>query len=740
MKKAILTLTLLTLSAIGWAQSINQLTKLTMVSLTNYFYENRPNFSCTLDDGTNLYFYIDEYEWYEGLVEHNVILRAITTTAKQLTLPSEYNFEGELIYPKQISIEPQFYNSKDAYELNALTFPTQLEELVIPDKTDIVTSLPFENLQSVTLPSSLKYIDATALSMAKESLKDIYCEALTPPMTKGEAISDYVDDPTLHVPAAGLDAYNADDNWKLAHTQSIDYPLDKVEVWQGEFKANTSQGMEDVTLLMPMTTYLTNDYYILTKNESNKNSTPRWGQLTVDDKDGEVHFVGIEIQANPSPFPADSKIYLPSFIANTSASVDIAKVKFNFNRRFGYNPHPYYISLPFDAVFGDMQKKESVEMAWYGFDGARRATNGSGSAWRRLSPDSIMHANQGYCMLSFHDYSKNPFNGNTVNIKETEVELTAIANQNLNKIVSYDDMLVPLKKHPSFVAFRQNWNFTGNPYPSYYDISYMDLTTPITVVNTDYYLKNYDNLITIYKTVSPLDDHYILSPFEAFFIQCPEEVEGIKYSRDGRQHTPFVREESAKRQVRRKTEAEIGSTRLLYDFQLANSDFYDQTRLVVNEDADMEYELTRDAAKMLPDANVVPQVWIEDAGTEMAIDERPLGNGIFELGACFPCDGKYTLTLKSTVGDYDVAIYDNQTQAYASLSDQPYTFDAIEGISTSRLTIILTPHSSTSIDEKSFHTEHALQEVYDLQGRRINNGDIKTKGIYIKGNRKYIVK
>ncbi len=69
-----------------------------------------------------------------------------------------------------------------------------------------------------------------------------------------------------------------------------------------------------------------------------------------------------------------------------------------------------------------------------------------------------------------------------------------------------------------------NWNFLGNPYPYSYDImaalNAQGIETPITVWNG-----------TGYSTYTPGIDEYTLQPFEAFFIQLPDNgPEAITFS------------------------------------------------------------------------------------------------------------------------------------------------------------------------------------------------------------------
>lgn len=77
------------------------------------------------------------------------------------------------------------------------------------------------------------------------------------------------------------------------------------------------------------------------------------------------------------------------------------------------------------------------------------------------------------------------------------------------------------EKHTARHAENANWNFVGNPFPYYYNIlaqlDALGITTPITIWNG-----------TGYELFTPgIDTERMLAPFEAFFIQVPEDVESV---------------------------------------------------------------------------------------------------------------------------------------------------------------------------------------------------------------------
>ncbi len=107
----------------------------------------------------------------------------------------------------------------------------------------------------------------------------------------------------------------------------------------------------------------------------------------------------------------------------------------------------------------------------------------------------------------------------------------------------------------------------------------MDYTSPITI---------WDTRNRTYTAVSTEDDNYILSPMQAFFIQKPVEMKEISFSAEGRQLDATVRQRTTNRSA-------ISSDRTVFNFALNDGIYTDRTRIVINPEASMDYEMSRDA-------------------------------------------------------------------------------------------------------------------------------------------------
>ena len=205
----------------------------------------------------------------------------------------------------------------------------------------------------------------------------------------------------------------------------------------------------------------------------------------------------------------------------------------------------------------------------------------------------------------------------------------------------------------------------------------MDYTSPITI---------WDTRNRTYTAVSTEDDNYILSPMQAFFIQKPVEMKEISFSAEGRQLDTAVRQHTT-------TRSAISSDRTVFNFALNDGIYTDRTRIVINPEASMDYEMSRAAAKFMSDDKDVP-------GKYYAINERPLGNGIVSVGIYTGKSGTYTLSLvDATVTADEVILTDKQTGSETRLDLDSYTFTAEAGFCTNRFELHLTTRTITGVEE-----------------------------------------
>lgn len=390
-----------------------------------------------------------------------------------------------------------------------------------------------------------------------------------------------------------------------------------------------------------------------------------------------------------------------------------------------------FVSFPFDVKVSDIVPVDSTT-SWVirGHSGAERAAGNAAAVWQNLSADDVLQAGKGYIMQC---YKPNDKNGNYDAAQFTVRPLTTTVNR--QQIFNADNRTVALEEHLAEFEHNRSWNLIGNPYPSYFDTRFLDFGAPFMVWNS-----NNQN----YEAYSPVDDSYILAPAEAFFVQRPVDQENITFLKDGRQTDRYARtlveEEPASAPQRIRADydsnAHTAAQRTVFNITLAkDGQQADRTRVVINEAATMQYDLSRDAAKFTGTEPTVSQIFTLNGATRYAINERPLNNGQALLGLHFGTDGTYTIGL-SNQPDGQVTLEDRLTGTKQQLNGTAgYSFTAKAGDSTDRF-VLHFDAVATGINAATANEADRNDDTYTLDGRKVNNPT--APGLYIKGGKKVI--
>jgi hypothetical protein len=361
-----------------------------------------------------------------------------------------------------------------------------------------------------------------------------------------------------------------------------------------------------------------------------------------------------------------------------------------------------FISLPFDYKVKNITTENGVKYAIRYYDGQRRAENNTNTGnWKDYGEDNVVKAGTGFIIQT-----------SQATIVTFKAEANSSRNNAFNATIIKKDLTVHNGEETT--SANKSWNFVGNPWQCYYNIHRMNYTAPISV---------YDDNYETYNAYSPLDDDYALRPNQAFFVQCPDEVEYIGFPIEGRQLTDEIVGQNGSRGT--------DVTRQLFDIQIANGDLKDKTRLVVNEKALIAYEINRDAGKMMADGSECPQIYSLDAeGNQYAINERPADDGILRLGILFAKDGEYTLAaIRNNIGQ--VILTDNETGIKTDLQENGYTFSAKKGTCEGRFTLSFNGGDMTAIQHAKVATSETT-EVFTLDGQRLGNTTYGLKkGVYV---------
>lgn len=390
-----------------------------------------------------------------------------------------------------------------------------------------------------------------------------------------------------------------------------------------------------------------------------------------------------------------------------------------------------FVSFPFDVKVSDIVPVDSTT-SWVirGHSGAERAAGNAAAVWQNLSADDVLQAGKGYIMQC---YKPNDGNNYYEAAQFTVRPLTTTVNR--QQIFNADNRTVALEEHLAEFEHNRSWNLIGNPYPSYFDTRFLDFEAPFLVWNS-----NNGN----YEAYSPVDDSYILAPAEAFFVQRPVDQESITFLKDGRQTDRYARtlveEEpaSAPQRIRAAydSNAHTAAQRTVFNITLAkDGQQADRTRVVINEAATMQYDLSRDAAKFTGTEPAVSQIFTINGATRYAINERPLNNGQALLGLHFGTDGTYTIGL-SNQPDGQVTLEDRLTGTKLQLNGTAgYSFTAKAGDSIDRF-VLHFDAVATGINAATANEADRNDDTYTLDGRKVNNPT--APGLYIKGGKKVI--
>lgn len=223
-----------------------------------------------------------------------------------------------------------------------------------------------------------------------------------------------------------------------------------------------------------------------------------------------------------------------------------------------------------------------------------------------------------------------------------------------------------------------SWNFIGNPHTSYYDIEKTGYTQPITVWNG-----------TSYEAVRPGDDEYCLSPFEAFFVQKPDNQSEMNFpageeATDGR-YTKIQWETTATNRAAARRAKGVDTERQMINLTLTDGQATDKTRVVFNEKQNQSYEIACDAAKFMSSESI-PQIYtLDQKNTKYAINERPLG----EVRLGYVATKKGELTINAVRMDQPVLLRDNLMQTTHDLSMGGYTFTTEAGTDNDRFVLVM---------------------------------------------------
>ena len=363
--------------------------------------------------------------------------------------------------------------------------------------------------------------------------------------------------------------------------------------------------------------------------------------------------------------------YWASILAGCNLNVDTLVLNFNITGR-----QWHFFGFPFQFKIADIAT--SGKFVIYEYDGQARAQKDT-TGWKKLpASQEYLYPGHGY-IFQFN------FNGEgTFSIK--------LHKPNFCQLAEFINLLI----YPASKPNNQSWNYVSNPLLAYYDINDLNYTGPITV---------WDAATSNYRSLRAGDDEYYLSPYEAFFLQNEKVSDdfALFFNKD-KALTQNQRDEriNAKHHMPAK-KAAAPVCRHFINLTIADETNADHTRIVINPNASVGYELAVDAAKFLS-TEKVPQIFSYDAAHAMcAINERPMDNGTVLLGIKLPKSGNYRISAERM--DTTFYLYDKQENIIHDFQNGDYYFDAKSGLNDQRFELVRTPHYvATDVEDLTHNT------------------------------------
>ena len=601
---------------------------------------------------------------------------------------SSSNLLKDVIIPNTV-VEIKYAAFSSCYNLTLNSLPSELttigygafqychgiKSLIIPDKVTSIESYAFHScngLESIEVPIAIYSLSDRVFSDCP-SFKTLKLNSATVVGFR----SDYwplssLSNVTLQVPSFLVNAYKLDSYW---------------------YNAKSIEGFDPSSI----------DYYEIHKNLT-MNGRERFGTNPSVKIYENVYLKmnGNEPQ-NFKDFAIDYNSQLWCTGDNIKATGDLSVCYWTSEKQW------YFISLPFDMKVSEIEAGDAQYAIRY-YDGANRAIIGASGSWKNYEADDVIPAGTGF----IYQTSKNAW---TNFHADSEGE-------NKQQIFSTSEFSKPLALNASENTANRGWNLVGNPYQCYYNNHMLNFTAPITVWNVDN---------RTYTAYSLTDDDYAIRPNEAFFVQCPgEEMQAITFPTQGKQLTNVIESQNAAN-VRA---MEGATTRQLIDLEVSNGELSDKTRVVMNEEATMDYDMGSDASKFMSvDA---PQIYtIGENGTEYAINERPMDEGEVQLGFYTKKSGAFTLSMPRCQAK-KVYLVDEFEHLNVDLTAQDYGFTAAEGKQEARFRLVVEAENGEATGIESLSpTLTKGERTYNLNGQRVGND---YKGIVIRNGKKYLSK
>ena len=409
----------------------------------------------------------------------------------------------------------------------------------------------------------------------------------------------------------------------------------------------------------------------------------------------------------------------------------------------------YFISFPFDvhvgSVFGLNDAYYGLDYVIQKYDGATRAADGlfagdGDNYWINLTKDSIMHANEGYCLILDNDYARwssstdmwfNKGAGSKAYIyfpAMDEIETIESDTEIGTKVPEHECKVnrwwsgSTTKNHTQTDS---HWNLIGQPF--FHDAYIKSCTNKIDTINLGayYYLDYLDNK---WYPQAFDKEHSQIKAMSSFFVQWAGDITWTtNAANDKWKDTPVAAPRRAKAE---------GSNNYLIRLNVEfNGKLSDWTFVRLEDEANDDFVLREDMFKMYN--NGIPNIYTFAGSYDVAYNAVPVKNQIIPMGVLIRKNGTYTFSMPSNFSG-TVTLIDNFSQTRTNLALEDYEVYLEKGTIDDRFELeINIQNAPTAIDGAS-DGKGSLKDgkahkfimndllyilkdgvLYDAQGRRL---------------------
>lgn len=359
-------------------------------------------------------------------------------------------------------------------------YRSQINTVEVQEGVQSLTKAAFFDcvqMDSITLPASLCCIDDSTFYNCV-ALRTIVCTRDNPPSVNGTdpfgnvALSAI----TLYVPEGSGAMYSYADYWKQMQIVERGSSTSQLEPYQLEYIFVNSIGISDFNpsiynydITLPANSEAPRISYM----SGNIDQTVEIEQPASANGTGYIH-VSVD------------GVRMATYTLNFTSEITRAIVGLSHKWKF--------IMLPSMFGLNESDVTADAELQWATYDGEKRAAGQEG--WNMEDIEMAYYKDWGHIVRATGD--------------------TATLTINLPANLNTTSATIQLRKHPSSHEENKNWCLIGNPYNAEYrseGLMAAGITSSIHVWNG-----------VGYSTFDPEFDSYAIQPFEAFFVQLPDDA------------------------------------------------------------------------------------------------------------------------------------------------------------------------------------------------------------------------